>query len=83
MCIRDRVIAVQVGANASQLVRVSREGEVTPFTAENHGERWAEPRWSPDGAFIAAIQLLTNGEPVSYTHLDVYKRQLRGPAPAG
>jgi len=56
------VIAVQVGANASQLVRVSREGEVTPFTAENHGERWAEPRWSPDGAFIAAIQLLTNGE---------------------
>ncbi|HEY0930252.1 MAG TPA: hypothetical protein VGE27_10075, partial [Gemmatimonas sp.] len=56
------VVAVQLGADISQVVRVSRDGRVTALTTPHDGERWAEPRWSPDGAFIAAVQLLATGE---------------------
>ena len=31
-----------------------------------------------DGYFIAVVQLPPAASPVSYTHLDVYKRQLHG-----
>lgn len=53
------IVAVQLQAAGSRLVRVSRRGEITPITEK---EMWAEPRWSPDGKYIAAAQLLANGE---------------------
>ncbi len=59
------IVAVQLGADASSLVRVSRAGDVTalgPQPAGAGGERWAEPRWAPQGTHIAAIQLLASGE---------------------
>jgi opacity protein-like surface antigen len=56
------VVAVQLGADVSEVVRVSRDGVITALTIPRDGERWAEPRWSPDGAFIAAVQLLATGE---------------------
>ncbi len=56
------IVAVQLAANASRLVRVSADGEViTPFTADRTGERWADPRWSPDGREVVAVQLLPSG----------------------
>lgn len=57
------IVAVQLAANASRLVRVSATGDaITPLTREVAGERWAEPRWSPNGEEIAAVQLLPTGE---------------------
>ncbi len=57
------IVAVQLGADDAQLVRVSDTGEsiisITPYAA---GTRWADPRWSPDGQRIAAVQLLPTGE---------------------
>lgn len=59
------IVAVQLQAEASRIVRVSREGVVTPLTGREPGTPrvlWAEPRWSPDGRFIAAVELLPNGD---------------------
>ena len=53
------IIAVQLMTASSRLVRVTRGGSVTPLTRSN---TWAEPRWSPDGLHIAAIELLPTGE---------------------
>ncbi len=53
------IVAVQLQAAGSRLVRVTRTGTITPITDR---EMWAEPRWSPDGRYIAAAQLLANGE---------------------
>jgi hypothetical protein len=60
---RDGVIvAVQYQANASRLVRVSANGDtIVPLSPPADGERWAEPRWSPDGGEIAAVQLIAGG----------------------
>lgn len=56
------IVAVQLGAAMSRLVRVSADGEaITTFTADRRGERWAEPRWSPDGSELVAVQLLPTG----------------------
>ncbi len=57
------IVAVQLGADRTRLVRVSTTGEsVVPITPDIAWERWAEPRWSPDGQRIAAVQLLPTGE---------------------
>ncbi len=57
------IVAVQLSANGSRLVRVSGTGDaITPLTRDLAGERWAEPRWSPNGEEIAAVQLLPTGE---------------------
>ena len=57
------IVAVQLGADHTRLVRVSSTGEsVVPITPDVNGEQWAEPRWSPDGQRIAAVQLLLTGE---------------------
>lgn len=57
------VVAVQLDADRTRLVRVSPDGaSVVPITADVGTERWAEPRWSPDGQRIAAVQLLATGE---------------------
>ncbi len=53
------IIAVQLATASSRIVRVTRAGVVTPLT---HTNTWAEPRWSPDGSRIAAIELLPTGE---------------------
>jgi WD40-like Beta Propeller Repeat len=56
------IVAVQLGANSSRLVRVSATGDaITPFTAERAGERWADPRWSRSGTEVVAVQLLPTG----------------------
>ena len=57
-----RIVAVQYAANATRLVRVSATGhDVVALSRDAAGERWAEPRWSPSGREIAAVQLLPNG----------------------
>ncbi|WP_373062596.1 hypothetical protein [Gemmatimonas sp.] len=57
------IVAVQLGADRTRLVRVSVTGEsVVSITPDNAWERWAEPRWSPDGQRVAAVQLLSTGE---------------------
>lgn len=57
------IVAVQLGADRTRVVRVSATGEsVVPITPDVASERWAEPRWSPDGQRIAAVQLLPTGE---------------------
>ena len=57
------IVAVQLSANGSRLVRVSGTGDaITPLTRDVAGERWAEPRWAPNGEEIAAVQLLPTGE---------------------
>jgi hypothetical protein len=57
------IVAVQLGAATTRLVRVSRDGRtILPLTRSRNGEEWAEPRWSPNGAYVAAVQLLRSGE---------------------
>lgn len=57
------IVAVQLGGDRTRLVRVSATGEsIVPITPDVASERWAEPRWSPDGQRIAAVQLLSTGE---------------------
>ena len=57
------IVAVQFDADRTRLVRVSANGEsIVPITPNVRSERWAEPRWSPDGQRIAAVQLLATGE---------------------
>ena len=53
------VVAVQLGAAATRLVRVSADGRVTPLRTAH---TWADPRWSPDGTRLVAVQLLPTGE---------------------
>ncbi len=53
------IVAIQLAAAATHLVRVGRNGEVTPLRAQG---TWADPRWSPDGTRLVAIELLPTGE---------------------
>jgi hypothetical protein len=57
-----RIIAVQFAPNASRLVRVSPDGrDITPLHPLQQGVKWAEPRWSPRGDELVAVQLLPDG----------------------
>lgn len=53
------IVAVQLAPNATRLVRVSTAGVVSVLRAD---ETWADPRWSPDGTELVAVQLLHTGE---------------------
>ncbi len=56
------IIAVQITTAATRLVRVARDGTVVPLRQDAATGTWAEPRWSPDGLRLAAVQLLPTGE---------------------
>ena len=56
------IIAVQLGAARARLVRLDETGRAHSLNAVDDGSNWAEPRWSPDGKRIAAVQLLISGE---------------------
>ncbi|MGZ9194726.1 MAG: TolB family protein, partial [Gemmatirosa sp.] len=56
------IVAVQTVAGTTRLVRVSPDGaRITPLTQAAADTQWAEPRWSPDGASIAAVRLGRGG----------------------
>ncbi|MEZ4415244.1 MAG: BamA/TamA family outer membrane protein [Gemmatimonadota bacterium] len=49
------IVAVQEGEGGNRLVRVDRStGTVTPLSAAGPDELWTEPRFSPDGRWLAA-----------------------------
>jgi hypothetical protein len=57
------IVAVQYAAGTTSLVRVSADGRtVRPLAAGRGRDMWAEPRWSPTGSHVAAVQLLSTGE---------------------
>jgi hypothetical protein len=56
------IVAVQLHAQVTRLVRVSASGQVTAFAQLPGASSWAEPRWSPQGNRLAAVQLLPSGE---------------------
>lgn len=57
------IVAVRIEAGSTSLVRVSRDGRSVRTLALGAGrEMWSEPRWSPSGEWIAAVQLLGTGE---------------------
>lgn len=56
------IVAVQVVPGSTRLVRVSADGRrVAALTSAVPGEQWAEPRWSPDGQLVAAVQWVAPG----------------------
>lgn len=57
-----RIVAMQLLPAGSRLALVTRDGaSVTPITAGGPDEQWSEPRWSPDGAHVAAVRWLRGG----------------------
>jgi hypothetical protein len=56
------IVAVQTVAATTRLVRVSADGStITPLTRAVVDTQWAEPRWSPDGARLAAVRIARGG----------------------
>ncbi|MBV9880070.1 MAG: PD40 domain-containing protein [Gemmatirosa sp.] len=56
------IVAVQSGGGSTWLARVSADGRtVTPITAASADTQWTEPRWSPDGRRLTAVQLARGG----------------------
>ena len=53
------IVAIRLAAASTHLVRVSRTGRVTLL---REGNTWADPRWSPDGTRVVAIEFLPTGE---------------------
>ena len=52
-----RIVAVQGVPGTNRLVTVSADGDVIlSLTAASPDTQWASPRWSPDGARIAAVR---------------------------
>jgi Tol biopolymer transport system component len=52
------VVAVQNTPASTRIVRVSPDGKsIAPISAGSLDEQWSDPRWSPDGARIAAVRL--------------------------
>ncbi len=51
------IVAVRYEPATTTLVRVSADGRaITPLTGTAADTEWAEPRWSPNGALIAATR---------------------------
>ncbi|HEY3258335.1 MAG TPA: hypothetical protein VGJ64_05725 [Gemmatimonadaceae bacterium] len=58
------IVAVQDVPGSTRLVRVSADGKrILPITRGSLDEQWLEPRWSPDGARIAAVRLPRGNRP--------------------
>ena len=58
------IVAVQSIPGSTRLVRVSSDGErIVPITRGSLDEQWLEPRWSPEGARIAAVRLPHGNRP--------------------
>ncbi len=55
------VLAVQNVAGTTRLVRVGADGAVTPITSASIDTNWSAPRWSHDGARIAATRWVRGG----------------------
>ncbi len=56
------IIAVQGDPGTTSLVRVSRDGRrLHPITMASLDTQWAQPRWSPRGDMIAAVELIHGG----------------------
>ncbi len=56
------IVAVQNVAGTTRLVRVSPDGSaIASLTRAAADTQWAEPRWSPDGALVAAVRLTRGG----------------------
>lgn len=56
------IVAVQGMAGTTRLVRLASDGTgLTPITAAVADTQWTEPRWSPDGARLAAIRWRAGG----------------------
>jgi hypothetical protein len=56
------IVAVRFLPATTQLVRVSPDGRtIVPLTQASLDTEWAEPRWSPDGAHIAATRWTRGG----------------------
>ena len=71
------IVAMQTIPAGTRLALVSRDGRViTPITAGSIDEQWSEPRWSPDGSYIAAIRW-TRGGTSSVVVLDTAGRVVR------
>ncbi len=59
------IVAVQTIPAATRLVRVSADGKrITPLTAASVDTPWTAPRWSPDGARIAAVRTMNGASEV-------------------
>lgn len=58
------IVAVQQVPGSTRLVRVSPDGrQIVPITHGALDEQWADPRWSPEGARIAAIRIPRGNRP--------------------
>ncbi|MFA6165854.1 MAG: hypothetical protein WC700_04500 [Gemmatimonadaceae bacterium] len=55
------IVATQVVAGSTRLVRVSWDGAVTPLTTAALDTNWSAPRWSHDGTRIAATRWVRGG----------------------
>jgi hypothetical protein len=52
------IVAVQEIPGSTRLARVSADGKrIVPLSRGSLDEQWLEPRWSPDGARIAAVRI--------------------------
>ena len=69
------IVAMQIVPAGTRLVRVSRDGNVTPITNGGIDEQWTEPRWSYRGDRIAAIRW-THGGNSSVVVIDTTGRVL-------
>jgi hypothetical protein len=55
------IVATQVVAGSTRLVRVGWDGAVTPITTAALDTNWSAPRWSHDGTRIAATRWVRGG----------------------
>ena len=63
------IVAVQTVPGSTRLVRVSPDGRtIMPLTTASLDTQWTAPRWSPDGARIAAVRI--SGAPNEIVVLD-------------
>ena len=53
------VVAIQLATATTRLVRVDPTGRVSLLNSEHI---WSDPRWSPDGTRLVAVQFLPTGE---------------------